>query len=125
MTAGSRVPAGGEEGVAIVWSLALVSILMIVAAVGAAVVGLATVRMKVAGVADLAALAAAQSATDACGAASEVVLANGLTLADCAVDGADVVVTVSGTPPDASARLIAVLGGEPRLVSASARAGPP
>ena len=125
MIPGSPVRMDRDDGIAIVWALALVSLLMIVTAVGAVAVGVATVRMRVASVADLAALAGAEAAGDACTAASAVVVANGLGFADCTSDGTDVVVTVTGTLPDVTARLIVALGGMTSVVSATARAGPP
>ena len=125
MTQAPSAHAGVDDGVAIVWALALASVLMIVTAVGAMVVGQATARMRVAAVADLAALAAAQAEGDSCTAASDVVVANGLVLTDCAVDGLDILVTVTGSPPAITGQLVAALGGEARVVSASARAGPP
>lgn len=114
-----------DRGVAIVWSLALCSVLMLVGAFGAVVAGQAGLRMRAGTVADLAAIYGARAADDPCAAAAEVASANGLALTACNRDGPDLLVTVAAEPPEQMRRLLAVIGGSPRGVTASARAGPP
>lgn len=119
-----RVP--GERGAAVVWSLALVTVLGLAALVATGIGGVVVARQEVSTVADLAALAGAQAQTDPCGRAASVTTANGLALDRCQVIADDVVVDVSGPAPPIVARLLAVLGGGPApAVRVSARAGRP
>lgn len=115
-----------DRGAAVVWSLALVSILGLVALVGGAVGGVVTARQHVAAAADLAALAAAQAPDDPCGHAGAVAQANDVTIDGCRVVGTDVVVEVHGEPPPIVSRLLSFLGaGATPTIRVSARAGPP
>jgi secretion/DNA translocation related TadE-like protein len=111
----------GDRGSATVWVVALSGVLaaigMAAVLVGSAVVG----RHRAAGAADLAALAAAESAvrgrSDACGVAEAVARANGARLSGCSVDpGAVVDVAV-----EVRVRLGPLGTG---LATARARAGP-
>lgn len=106
-------------------ALALVNLLLLLGMVGAVVGSLAVIRVRAAAVADLAALAAAQSWGDPCADARTVTDANGMATLSCAIDGTDAVVEVAAPIPDVVGRWFAVLGREPTPVRASARAGIP
>jgi secretion/DNA translocation related TadE-like protein len=114
-----------ETGAAVVWALGLVSLLLLVGLASVAATAQVIARQRAATVADVAALAGAQATGDACATVERSVLANGMELADCAVDGQDVVVGVASAPPAVVVRLLGFLGRVPLPVRASARAGPP
>lgn len=114
-----------DDGAAVVWTLALLAVLLLVGLAAAAVSVQAVARQRVATTADIVALAGAQAFYDACGTASRVADANGAALVSCAYDGTDVIVTVSRPAPEFVRRVIVLLGGKASEVSASARAGPP
>lgn len=115
---------GRDRGAATVWSLALVTVLLLVGLVAAAAGALAVTRQRVATVADVAAVAGAQALADACSEAVAVMEANGMVPVSCELDGIDVVVEVSTAAPPVVGRLLALVGQSVPEVSASARAGP-
>lgn len=99
--------------------ISLASVLLLVACGAAAVGGLLHARRAAASAADLAALAGAaahRDGADGCAAAARLVALNGAVLRDCAVRGADVVVTATVPGPD--------WVGPDVEVPATARAGP-
>ena len=114
-----------DRGAATVLALALVHLLLLVALVGALVGSVAVVKARAAAVADVAALAAAESWTDPCADARAVAQANGMEVAACGADGTDVVVAVSAPAPELVRRWLAVLGREGEPITVSARAGLP
>ena len=114
-----------EDGVVVVWALALMSVLMLTGVLGAVVISQADLRSRAGAVADLAALAGAQASGDACTAAEAVVVTNGLRLIECARDGPDVVVSIRAESPDVMRPFLAFVGSGTRYVTATARAGPP
>ena len=114
-----------DRGAATVLALALVHVLLMLGMVGAVIGAMAVTRARVAAVADLAALAAAQSYGDPCTGARSVAKANGMVAASCTNDGTDLVVEVTAAAPEAVARLLAVLGRDAAPVTARARAGMP
>lgn len=114
-----------ERGAAVVWSLALVSLLLTVGLVTMALAAQVVARQRVAAAADVAALVAAQALDDPCGRAGSSAAANGASLTSCGQDGLDVVVEVTMPAPAVVARLLTLLGREAGPVTASARAGPP
>ncbi len=114
-----------EVGAAVVWALALVSVLLLVGLASAAATAQVIARQRAATVADIAALAGAQASGDPCAAAEESAQANGMQLAECTVEGMDVVVDVASTPPAVVTRLLGLLGRVAMPVRESARAGPP
>lgn len=109
---------------ATVWALALVSGLGLLAVVMSGVGSLAVARERAATVADLAAIAAAQS-DDGCSSASRVGVANDARVVGCQYDGADAVVTVELDAPSLAVRMAALLGHASPTVTATSRAGPP
>ena len=115
----------GDRGVAVVWSLALVSGLLVIGLASAGVGALAVARQRAATVADIAALAAAQALADPCGEATRVAAENQMSITACAADGEDMVVEVSAPPPATAIRLLSFLGRPAEDVRALARAGPP
>jgi secretion/DNA translocation related TadE-like protein len=108
-----------------VWSLALVNVLLLLGLIAAAVGSLAVTRQRAATVADVAAVAGAQASVDPCAEAARIVAANGMATASCASDGIDVVVEVSAAAPPVVSRLLGLLGRSVPEVRVSARAGPP
>ena len=109
-----------------VWTLGLMSGLVVIALALGVVGEAAVTRRHVATVADLAAVAAAQ-ASSGCAVAVQVAQANDVLLDACAVDGSgDVRVLARVGPPPLARRLADVLGAAPwGDVTAEARAGPP
>jgi secretion/DNA translocation related TadE-like protein len=108
-----------EAGIATIWGLAIIGILMLLAAVSAGVVSLIGARHQAEAAADLAALAGAQAAIDgedACDAARRIAAANGGALVDCDVEGEIVEIRVQVDGP----RLL----GESWVLTGRARAGP-
>ncbi len=117
--------ASDDRGVAIVWALALVSLLLLVGLACAGVAAQAVARQRAATVADLAALAAVQAIVDPCAKAASTAAANGMSLTACAQEGTDVVIEVSSAAPETTVRLLALLGRPAADVRSSARAGEP
>jgi secretion/DNA translocation related TadE-like protein len=109
-----------DEGFVTIAITGLALVLVAVAALVATLCAVAVARHRAAAAADLAALAAAGHAveglTRACHAARNVATAQGAVLSECWLDGLDVVVQVSVTPPG---RL-----GDLGQARARARAGP-
>ena len=108
-----------------VWTLALVCVVLTAGALASAVSIQAVVRQRVAIVADLAALAGAQSLHEPCAAAQSAARANDAALVACALEGSDVVVTVRRPAPEFVQRVVGAFGGHAADVDATARAGPP
>lgn len=108
-----------DRGVATVFGLGLVAVLLLGTVVAVVLTQVVAARHVAASAADLGALAgvgATRAGADACGAVAATVAAGGADLVECRVDGADVVVT-------AAVRTQPVLGLWWRPES-SARAGP-
>jgi secretion/DNA translocation related TadE-like protein len=114
-----------ERGAAVVWSLALVSLLLVVGLCTMAAASVMVARQRAAAAADIAALAGAQALADPCGHAGASAAANGAALTACGEDAADVVVEVTVPPPAILDRFLALVGRAAAPVRASARAGPP
>ena len=115
----------GDEGVALVWALALVSVVLLAGLLSVGVGVRALERARASTVADVAALAAAQSPDDPCGAAARAAGGNDMAVQTCSVQGEDVIVTVEAPTGPVVARLLAFLGQPPGPVTATSRAGPP
>lgn len=116
---GGQAPARAEAGIATLWGLAIMGILLLFAAVSAGVVDLIGARHQAEAAADLAALAGAKAVVhgnDACEAARRIAAANDGVLATCEVEGeiVDVRVEVDGS------RLL----GKVWTLTGRARAGP-
>lgn len=121
-----RGHAGGDDrGAATVFALALLGVLLQLGLVAAAVAQQALTRQHVALAADIAAVAAAQSADDPCGRAARAAAVNGVELTGCLPDGPDIVVAVSAPAPPVVRRLLEMLGHQAADITVSARAGPP
>lgn len=114
-----------DQGAATVWSLALILAILLTGAVCAAVGMQAIARQRLAAVADVSALAAAQATGDPCVVAARVAEANAAELVSCTVDGDDIVVSLGGPVPELVREILRLLGRESTDLSASARAGPP
>lgn len=121
----AATPGRADRGAALVVAVLLVPVLVAVATGGAALGSMGLLRARAAAVADVAALAAAQSATDPCGTAAQAAARNGMRIAACLADGADTVLEVAAPAPPALVRLLALLGRPEPVVTARARAGPP
>lgn len=81
------------------------------------------VRHRLAGAADLVALAAAQSPGAECDRAREMARLNDAVLATCSVENVDVVIEIEAPAPVVTARLMMLLGHGERRIRAQARAG--
>jgi secretion/DNA translocation related TadE-like protein len=114
-----------DRGVATVWALALLSVIVLGALLAAAVAQQAVARQRVSAAADVVALAAAQVEVGRCQAAERMATANDATLVACGLDGDDVVVRVSVPAPPLVRRVFALVGQTPNDVIGAARAGPP
>ena len=114
-----------DRGAATLLALALVNLLLLLGMVGAVVGSLAITRARAATVADVAALAAAQSWGDPCADARAVADANGMSTISCRIEGTDAVVEIAAPTPDVVGRWFALLGREPTPVRVAARAGIP
>ncbi len=112
----------GDRGIATIWAAALMQVLLVVALIAMAMGSLVVTRFRVATVADLAAIAAAQGA--GCVDARALARAHAMRVSSCEMVGADAVVQVVGRPPDALVRLSSWLGRDAPEISALARAGP-
>ncbi|MCO1595533.1 helicase [Micromonospora sp. RHAY321] len=109
-----------DRGGATVLLLALGLVFVLVGTFGAAVTATAMAAQRAAVAADLGALAGAGRAFDgdtaACAFAADIAGRNGGRLADCRLDGLDVLVTVEVT--------VTPLPGLTRVAASTARAGP-
>jgi secretion/DNA translocation related TadE-like protein len=114
-----------ERGAAVAWSLALMSLVLLVGLVTMALASVMVARQHAAAAADIAALAAAQALADPCGRAGASAAENGASLTACGQDAADMVVEVTVPAPAILNRLLALVGHDAAPVRASARAGPP
>lgn len=110
-----------DRGSAVVWSMALVGVLLAAAVVASGVGSVALLRVRASTVADLAAIAATVSGD--CDSAAAVAGANGMALSSCSIQGADIVVTVVAQPPVLLVRISAWTGQAHPILTASARAG--
>ena len=119
----ARMPRG-DCGAATVWTLALLSVVLLAGLVSSTVAVHVVARQRISTVADIAALAAAQSVGDPCESAARAAAANDAALATCTTDGVDVVVTVTRPPPELVQRVLRLLGATASDLSATARAGP-
>jgi len=102
-----------------VLAIALLGVLLLLTAAFGVAEAMVSDHRRAQAAADLAALAGAQAlqhAADACAAAAKIAEANGATLADCQVQGQDVLLTARVTGP----RWLGASGD----LSAQARAGP-
>jgi len=113
-----------ERGVATVWSLALLAVVMIAGLLAAAVALQTIARQRASTAADIAALAAAQSLGDQCAAGASAAQSNGAALVACSVVGSDVAITVSYPTPSLVHRVLGMFGAQASGITASSRAGP-
>ena len=81
------------------------------------------VRHRLAGAADLVALAAVQSPGAECDRAREMAWLNDAVLVTCSVENVDVAIEIDAPAPVLTARLMTLLGLGERRISAQARAG--
>jgi secretion/DNA translocation related TadE-like protein len=116
----SRARGRADRGAATLWVLAVGLALVAAGAAGAAVGAARVARHEARAAADLGALAGAMRIVEgpegACARAATLVARNGGRLAECTVDGLDVVVTVEV--------VVTPLPGLTRTARAKARAGP-
>lgn len=110
--------AGRDRGSATVWALTAAALVLMLAYAGLLLAAVAQARQRAAAAADLAALAAASSVRDPCGAAARSAAANGARLLTCTPSAGDVLVRAAAPLPGA----LAAFGA--RWVAVSARAGP-
>ncbi len=120
-----RYSAGGgtvDRGSATIWVLLCVSIVLIVAVMGAAVGSVISARQRAQSAADLAALGGAAAliagTVEPCGRARPIAVANTATVTSCQISGDNLLIRTAASLPAPLARL----GLGP--AQASARAGP-
>lgn len=109
-----------DDGVAAVWAAAWIFVCVLVGWLGMLAAAVVAAQHHLDAAADLSSLSGAarqQRGGDACAAAIRIAEANSVTLARCALEGADVVVTVT----DAIRLPFSVNGS----LTSTARAGPP
>ncbi len=109
---------------------AIIAGIVIMCSAACALAGAETVlaRHRLAGVADLVALAGAQSGSEYAGAgectrASEMAALNQARLVGCSMHDDDVVVEIDAPAPVLTTRLLRLIGAEGLRISAQARAG--
>lgn len=113
-----------DQGSATVWSLMLVTVLVITGCLAMTVAQIALVRQRLSSAADLAALAAAQNPGAGCARAAYFARSNGVEFGSCRFDGVDHWVEVWLPAPSLLTRM-AVLMGEPVPdLRVTSRAGP-
>ena len=112
-----------DDGSATVTTVIAGLVIVCAAAAGFAFAEAVSVRHRIAGVADLVALAAVQSPGSECERASEMARLNEVVLVTCSMESVDVVIEVDAPAPKLTARLMALLGQGERRLSARARAG--
>lgn len=108
-----------QRGVASVWGIALIPLLVLVSVFALGLARAAAGMHRVDGAADLAAVAGAQAlqrGADACAAAGRIARANGAEVLDCRVLGVDLIVHVRAS--------VELPFGVRRQVNGAARAGP-
>ena len=137
--AGWREGVRAEQGSATLLMIAIVQVLTVAALLGWVCVLAALDRQRVAGAADLSALAGAQVLIEpvpgtvvdahawrqstACGRAGTIAAANGARLASCTIEGSDLIVAVARESTPLVARVLGVLGHPGGVVRETARAG--
>lgn len=114
-----------EAGAASVVWLSMIVLCLMLGLVAFAISEFASTRARVAGAADLAALAAANNVLhpDACARAARTAMANGARLSVCRLAGTDVEITVEGRAGGALERLAQAAGKSPPPIVVNARAG--
>ena len=115
----------GERGSAMVLAIALLAVIALIGLVALAQVQLLQRKHALQGAADLSAIAAAQSAGDACAQAQRIASANGAVVSACRLDGLDALVELQAEPPSILAVLADRFGLTLGPLQAQARAGAP
>lgn len=117
----------GERGSATVLWISIIMICVLVGLVAFALTEFASARARVAGAADLAAIAAANRAldSDGCQRAARIATANDATLRTCRVEGTEATVVVEGRARGALARIAAAAGRSAPKIVVNAHAGQP
>lgn len=113
-----------DRGSATVWSLVLMTVLLMTGCLAMTVAQIAIARQRLASAADLAALAAAQNPGAGCARAHHFARSNGVELGSCRFDGVDHWVEV-WLPAPSMLTSMAMLMGEPVPdLRVTSRAGP-
>ena len=112
----------GDRGAATALAIVLTQIIVIAGVTVIAIGGLLITRVQATGVADLAALAAVDSAD--CSRADDIARANSMQVRSCEWNGGDVTVVVDAPAPPAIQRVARWWVQRSVMVSAAARAGP-
>lgn len=110
---------GSATAITVIASMVIVCAAVAVLAFAESVV----MRHRIAGAADLVALAAVQSPGGECDRARDMAHLNEVVLLACSVENVDVVIEIDAPAPMLTARLMALLGRSERRISAQARAG--
>lgn len=114
---------GSEEGSATLTAVIAGVVIVSVSGLLIASAEITLTRQRLAGVADLAALATAQSWDASCGHAARISEMNGAYLVSCRHESPDVVVEVGMHTPALTARLFDIFGFDDLGLTARARAG--
>jgi secretion/DNA translocation related TadE-like protein len=113
-----------DRGSATVWTLALMTVLLVAGCLAMTVAQIALARQRLSSAADLAALAAAQQPATGCARAAHFANANGVGFGSCHFDGVDHWIEVWLPAPTLAVRMAALLGEQAPDLRVIARAGP-
>jgi len=111
-----------ESGSATVWTVALITVLLITGCLAMTVAQITLARQRLSSAADLAALAAAQG--HGCAGAAHFAHANSVQFGSCHFDGVDHWVEVWLPAPTLAVRMAALLGQRAPEIRTTSRAGP-
>lgn len=115
---------GDERGSATVWTVALMTVLLLAGCLALTVAQVVLVRQRLASAADLAAVAAAQQPAQGCARAAHFAHANGVDLDSCWFDGLDHWVVVKRGAPSLLVRIATLVGAKAQDLRVTSRAGP-
>lgn len=113
-----------DQGIGTVLSLAMMCAVAAAGVLVAAQVQIVMATHALQGAADLAAIAAAQSADESCRAAMAVAQANRVRLVSCRAEASDFIVQVESDLPNLIAAVLSFAHVEQGPIHANARAGP-
>lgn len=113
-----------DQGSATVWTVALITVLLITGCLAMTVAQIALARQRLSSAADLAALAAAQNPARGCSQAAHFAHANGVEMGSCHFDGVDHWVEVWLPAPTLAVRMATLLGERAPEIRVTSRAGP-
>ena len=113
-----------ERGSATVWTLVLMTVVLLAGCLALSVAQVVLARQRLASAADLAAVAAAQQPAHGCARAAHFAQANGVNLDSCWFDGLDHWVVVNVPAPSMLVRIATLVGTTAQDLRITSRAGP-